>query len=160
MPRRVLRSAYTQIVGTTFKAFIQIDDNTAKDQPPFSNDPSTWDLTRDIGLSEGKDYEFYAAIAGPAPHAHWARVLQEKGKGALYDWRGIPPAHHLDPITILAGDHNVSWLNLSEVRVALEHLGIGLEDLASSIQLVLRAMAEAEQLFGKDRVRLVFQLSS
>jgi hypothetical protein len=51
-------------MGADVRAFLQIDDNTPADQPPFTNDPSTWDLTHDIGLSTGKDYEFYAAICG------------------------------------------------------------------------------------------------
>ena len=51
-------------MGADITAFIQIDDNTHRDEPPFTCHPSTWDLSHDIGLAGGKHYEFYAAISG------------------------------------------------------------------------------------------------
>lgn len=51
-------------MGAEILAFLLIDDNTAPDQPPFTNDPSTWDLSNDLGLGGSKDYAFFAAIGG------------------------------------------------------------------------------------------------
>ena len=132
-------------------AFLQIDENTPGDQPPFTNDPSTWDLSHDHGLSAGKHYEFYAALCG---------VRNESGISPLYPCRGLPPTGSRELRRRFdADDPNVSWLTLSEVHRALQHMKIGVETLKRPIQLLLRTMQTAEELYGRDRVRLVFQVS-
>lgn len=96
-------------------------------------------------------YEFYAAVCG---------VRNQSGREPLYACRGLPSSgcEMPDSLKELAGDYNVSWLALSEIRSALEHTGVKPEGLYRSVRLVLRAMACAEDLFGKDRVRLVIQV--
>ena len=138
-------------MGADIKAFIQIDDNTPRNEPPFTNDPSTWDLSHDIGLAAGKHYEFYAAISG---------VRNQSGREPLYPCRGLPRSgcELPDSLKELAGDFNVGWLTLSEIHAALHHMNVAIDDLNSSVLLVLRTMASAELMYGKDRVRLVFQI--
>jgi hypothetical protein len=58
----------------------------------------------------------------------------------------------------MADDHNVGWLTLSEIKAAAAHMGFEVDQLSRPVQLVLRAMAAAEEIYGVDRVRLVFQI--
>lgn len=137
-------------MGADIRAFLLIDDNTPPDEPPFANDPSTWDLSHDIGLSGCKDYAFYAAVGG---------IRNTSGEEPLFPWRGLPAVRGTcDRLVELAGDHNVSWLTLSEVGRALAHMGVPVPTLSSHVRLVLLAMASVEQVYGVDRVRLVFQI--
>jgi hypothetical protein len=69
-------------MGADITAFLLIDDNTPSDQPPFTNDPSTWDLSHDLGLGGSKDYAFFAAIGG---------IRNSTGIEPLFPWRGLPP---------------------------------------------------------------------
>ncbi len=138
-------------MGADITAFLQIDDNSRSDESPFTNDPSTWDLSRDYGLASGKHYEFYAAICG---------VRNQSGMTPLYPCRGLPPTgtrdllQHIEP-----DDPNVSWLTLAEVLQALRHMRIEIGALRKPVQMLLRTMQTAEELYGQDRVRLVLQIS-
>lgn len=138
-------------MGADIRAILQIDDNSTADEPPFTCDPSTWDLRGDIGLTGGKHYDFYAAICG---------VRNSTNKDPLFPCRGYPPnMYPPDPLQTL-GDHlHLSWLTLSEIFAALDHHNVNRDNLDQSVQLVLRTMAVGEELFGKDRVRLVFQVN-
>lgn len=137
-------------MGADIHAIIQIDDNTPTDQPPFTCDPSTWDLRGDLGLTGGKHYEFFAAICG---------VRNATEKEPLFPCRGYPPnIYPTDPLECFGDDLNLSWLTLSEIMAALNHHNVTIENLRRPVQLVLRTMAAAENLFGKDRVRLVFRV--
>ena len=108
-------------MGADITAFLQIDDNTRPDDTPFTNDPSTWDLSHDYGLGSGKHYEFYAAICG---------VRNQSGISPLFPCRGLPATGLRDLHQhIAADDPNVSWLTLSEIRQALQHMKIGVETL-------------------------------
>jgi hypothetical protein len=137
-------------MGTDIRAFLAIDDNTPSDEPPFTNDPSFWDLSHDVGLRAGKHYEFYAAIAG---------VRDDNGKGPLIPPRGLPPYQANTPVADLYDYFGVGWLTLGEIEEALLYKGVGRNSLAESVLLVLEAMAAAESLYGKDRVHLVFGFS-
>ena len=134
-------------MGAQLRAFLQFDDNSRAEMPPFSNTPSTWDLAGDIGLSAGKDYRFFAAIAG---------IRNDTGVEPLYSPRGLPPHDPSDPIADLYDYLAVGWLTLTELRSALEHMMVDLERLSDSVLLVLDAMEAAERRLGPDRVRLVF----
>jgi hypothetical protein len=137
-------------MGADITAFLIIDDNTPPDRPPFTNDPSTWDLTDDIGLSGSKDYAFYAAIGG---------IRNTTGREPLFAWRGLPAVTSTNNrLMQMADDYNVSWLTLSEIRAALTHMGVEVSSLTRYVRLVLLAMAAAEEIHGIDRVRLVFQI--
>ncbi len=139
-------------MGASINAFLQIDDNTSVDEEPFTNDPSTWDLTWDIGFSEGRHYAFFAAIIG---------VRNQSDRKPLFPCRGLPHTGCEIPKALkdIAGDYNVSWLTLSEIQAALTHMGVAPDSLHRSVRLVLRTMSCAEELFGKDRTRLVFQVN-
>lgn len=137
-------------MGADITAFLLIDDNTPVEQPPFTNDPSTWDLTHDLGLGGSKDYTFYAAIGG---------IRNTTGIEPLFSWRGIPPVRSTcQRLMEMADDYNVSWLTLSEIRSALAHHGVDASQLSRYVRLVLLAMGAAEEVHGIDRVRLVFQI--
>ena len=132
-------------------AFIQFDDNTPADEPAFTNDPSTWDLSEDYGFSSSKHYAFYAAICG---------VRNESGIPPLFPCRGLPPnSSRQIRACIDADDPNVGWLTLSEIHQALEHMKIPVELLGEEVRLVLRTMESGEEFFGHDRARLVFKVS-
>jgi hypothetical protein len=138
-------------MGADICAFIQIDDNTLADEPAFTSDPSTWDLSEDWGLVGNKHYRFYAAIAG---------VRNENGIVPLFPCRGLPPRiSSRIREQISTDDPNVSWLTLSEIHQALSHMNISIESLDESVRLVLRTMQTAEELFGIGRTRLVFRIS-
>jgi len=138
-------------MGADIRAFLLLDDNTPSDEPPFTNDPSTWDLTHDIGLAGSKDYVFYAAIGG---------IRNTSGIESLFPWRGLPPSPSTcDNLKDLADDDNVSWLTLTEIRASLAHQGADISSLSKYVRLVLRVMEVAEDSYGVDRVRLVFQIN-
>lgn len=137
-------------MGTDIHAFLAIDDNTPADQPPFTCDPSCWDLAWDIGLSAGHHYEFYAAIAG---------VRNDNGKEPLIPPRGLPKYYMIAPVEQIADDLGVGWLTLGEIEDALRYRGLERNTLDKSVLLVLDTMAAVEQLYGKDRVHLVFGFS-
>src|SRR6267378_2038203 len=108
-------------MGADITAFLQIDDNTPPNEPPFTNDPSAWDLSQDVGLASGKHYEFYAAICG---------VRNASGISPLFPCRGLPPTCLQGLRGCIEGDEpNVSWLTLSEIRQALQHMQIDVASL-------------------------------
>lgn len=138
-------------MGASLSAYLLIDDNTPADQPPFTNDPSTWDLTHDLGLCGSKDYAFYAAIGG---------IRNTTGIEPLFPWRGLPPVRSsCEGLRELAHDDNVSWLTLSEIRAALTHQKVEIAQLSRYVRLVLLVMEAAESVHGIDRVRLVFNIN-
>jgi hypothetical protein len=131
--------------------FLQIDDNTRPGDPPFTNDPSTWDLSGDCGLSAGKHYEFYAAISG---------VRNQSGVPPLFPCRGLPSTGLSDLREhIETDDPNVGWLTFAETLQALQHMNIEVSSLKRPVQMLLRTMQAAEELYGQGRVRLVFEIS-
>jgi hypothetical protein len=134
-------------MGTDIRAFLAIDDNTPSDQPPFTYDPSYWDLSEDLGLRHGKHYEFYAAIAGMRNHS---------GKDPHIKPRGLPKHHPAAAVADLFDECAVGWLTLGEIDAALEHMGVDRDFLGKPVLLVLDAMAAAERRYGMDRVRLIF----
>jgi hypothetical protein len=138
-------------MGADIHAFIQIDDNSLVHEPPFTSDPSTWDLSEDWGLVGGKHYAFYAAIAG---------VRNESGITPLFPCRGLPSRTSSQiRERISADDPNVGWLTLAEIHQALSHMKVSVESLDESVRLVLRTMQSAEELYGIGRTRLVFRIS-
>jgi len=131
-------------------AYIQFDDNSSKDEQPFSNHPSTWDLSQDFKLAGEKDYTFYAAICG---------VRNESGISPLFPCRGLPPTGWNKVQWFDGDDPNVSWLTLSEIHLALQHMRVEVESLGVGMKLLLRTMKLGEEFYGLDRVRLVFCVS-
>jgi hypothetical protein len=137
-------------MGASIVAFIQIDDNTMPGQPPFTNTPSTWDLSHDIGLSGSKDYRLFAAIAG---------VRNPTNITLLYPLRGVPRyGVDVTPVDVLADGTNVGWLTLSEIWQSVDHLGIQIDLLSTHAMRVLSTMESLENIVGPDRVRLVFSI--
>jgi hypothetical protein len=137
-------------MGAGITAYLQFDDNSPKGGLPFTNHPSTWDLSGDCKLAGEKDYDFYAAISG---------VRNKSGISPLFPCRGLPPSGW-DKVEGFDGDDpNVSWLTLSEIRQALQHMKVEVESLGIAVQLVLKTMQLGEDFYGRDRVRLVFCVS-
>jgi hypothetical protein len=129
-------------------AFIQFDDNTPRSQAPFSCDPRVWSLEWDLGLNGCKDYPFIAAISG---------VRNETGKSPLFPLRGAP-CSRVARISELKGEPLTGWLTHSEILASLNHFGVSLNDLHSSVSNVLEAMQLLKAKYGDDRVRLVFSI--
>ena len=139
-------------MGADITAFLQIDDNTASDEPPFSNDSSTWDLSGDLGLCGCKGYRFFAAISG---------VRNSSNIEPLFTLRGLPRTYEHDPLLQLReqlDESAVSWLTLSEIDAALDHMSTDRELISSHVARVLLCMATLESQLGADRVRLVFSI--
>ncbi len=138
-------------MGADITAFLQIDDNTRPEDPPFTNEPSTWDLSHDYGLASGKHYEFYAAICG---------VRNQSDISPLFPCRGLPPTGSRDLRGPMDADGpNVSWLTLSEILQALQHMKVEVQSLRKPVQMLLQTMRTAEDVYGRDRARLVFEVS-
>ncbi len=127
-------------------AFIQFDDNTPPEEPPFSCDPSVWSLEWDIGLYGCKDYRFIAAISG---------IRNESGKSPLFPLRG-PPASNVPSIKELKNEPLVGWLTYSEILASLEHFGLSVSEVHPSVSNVLATMKLLKDKYGDERVRLVF----
>jgi len=137
-------------MGSDITAFIEIDDGEdshSREQPPFTYPPSVWDLTNDEGLTCGKHYEFYAAICG---------IRNKSGITPLFPCRGLPPNASKSIHGIEGDDPGVSWLTLSEIHRALKHMQVDIESLDNSVKLLLATMQIAADMYGDDRVRLVF----
>jgi hypothetical protein len=134
-------------MGANIVAYIQFDDNSSKNALPFTNHPSTWDLSRDFKLAGERDYAFYAAICG---------VRDESGISPLFPCRGLPPNGWDKVQWFDSDDSNVSWLTLSEIHQALQHMKVEVKSLGVAVQLVLKTMQLGEDFYGRDRVRLVF----
>ena len=57
-----------------------------------------------------------------------------------------------------ANDPNVGWLTLAEIHLALQHMGIMVDSLGDATILLLKTMQLGEEIYGRDRVRLVFSV--
>jgi hypothetical protein len=128
-------------------AFIQFDDNSPVDAPPFTNDASWWNLKDDYGLWGCKDYDFIAAISG---------LRNKKGLPPLIPLRGCPakPPHALKEYD----DEPIGFLTRSEILRCLAHCNLPVERLNTSIQIVLAVLQILANKYGDDRVRLVFAI--
>lgn len=129
-------------------AFIQFDDNTPRDEPPFSCEASAWSLEWDLRFYGCKDYRFIAAISG---------IRNESGKTPLIPLRGAPPSA-VPGIKELKDEPLVGWLTHCEILACLNHLDVPIKDLHSSVVTVLGAMQILKERYGDERVRLVFSI--
>lgn len=129
-------------------AFIQFDDNTPRDEPAFTNDPSLWSLEWDYGLWGCKDYDFIGAISG---------VRNQSGKEPLIPLRGCPPGN-APVLKKLEDEPFVGFLSYSEILRCLEHHNLHIDRLHRSIQNVLAVLALLSNRYGDERVRLVFEI--
>ena len=140
-------------MGADIQAYLQIDDNTPADNEPFTYDPSTWDLSHDLGLCGCKDYAFFAAISG---------VRNATDISPLIAPRGLPPTNNThDPIFQLRDELDedaVGWLTLGEIQAAIDHMSVDRKLLTTHVMRVIECMATLERLVGKDRVRFVFSV--
>jgi hypothetical protein len=112
------------------------------------------DFTGYVALSHGKDYDFFAAIAG---------FHNRFDVPPLYRPRGLPSV--LSPrvrehMTNFFDEDWVGqgWLTLSEIEAALAHMGLSAERLSLAVRVVLNCMACLARELGDPRVRLVFAL--
>ncbi|WP_339909310.1 hypothetical protein [Symmachiella dynata] len=140
-------------MSADIQAYLQIDDNTPADLEPFTYDPSTWDLSSDLGLCGCKDYAFFASISG---------IRNVTDISPLIALRGLPQTNNThDPIFQLSDDLDdsaVGWLTLGEIQAAMDHMSVDRTLITSHVMRVLECMATLERLVGKDRVRLVFSV--
>jgi len=135
-------------MATYAYACIEFDDNTQRDEPPFTNDCSVWDLTGDYGVSTGKNYRLFAALAG---------VRREPdGPEPLYLPRGLPPNVSDAAREALASRPVTSWLTAREVREALTHGALDESTLSRSERFLLETIERAAGTYGPERVRIVF----
>jgi len=143
-------------MAPTFDCLLQIDQDRLGQWTPFSFEPVTWDLTHDCDLSSGRDKRFYAAITGS---------FNDTGIAPLYPCRGLPEIGCDDDDykygktwQHMRDEQDVGWLTLSEIHAALAHMRIDPKELSHAIRMLLGTMQCAEEIYGKDRVRLVFHL--
>jgi hypothetical protein len=136
-------------MGCDIRAFVQIDDNSSP-SAPWENDPSTWDLSADIGLSVAKDYRLYAALAG---------IRNETDLSPLFPPRGLPRHYKTDGIADLFDYLGVSWLTLPEIEQAMLHMKVNPESLSKSATMLLDVMRLIDRHLGAGRCRLVFGFS-
>ena len=135
-------------MGADIIAYIVFDDNTPRDEEPFTNEPSMWSLAGDHGLAGCKDYRFIAAISG---------IRNETGKSPLIRLRGVPKSEN-PIIRELIGDPSVGWLTSSELSACLAHFGIEVNSLHSAVQNVLKVLEFLAAKYGDHRVRLIFSI--
>ena len=100
----------------------------------------------------GKDYLFFAAIAG---------VRNKTGVEPLYSPRGLPPelstpVHFAVEKNIFEDLDGISWLTLQEIHMALDHHAVNWDHLSYQTLAILDIMESLERRFGEGRVRLIF----
>jgi hypothetical protein len=52
--------------------------------------------------------------------------------------------------------HTPSWLNLNELKEAISHANLRLEDRSPEFRGVIAAMQSLSEAYGADNVRLIF----
>lgn len=144
-------------MGTRIFALIEYDDSILYDYGGNPPEPflgsSTIDLTRYDRLWGGKDYQFFAAIAG---------VRTESNKTPLITPRGLPPnpnprtLFYLEEFFDLTEPCRLGWLTLAEIQAALHHMELDQTNLSLAVNVVLEIMKFLEKQLGPERVRLVF----
>lgn len=109
-----------------------------------------------------RDYRLFAALAG---------VRGDPGKPPLFQPRGLPPEHS-DYVSDLyftkelvdghrrarpdSSWHSASWLTVVEIRAALSHAGLSLEECEPEFRAVVATMDELDRCCGAGASRLVF----
>lgn len=141
-------------MGADLEMFIEFDDSDAE---PFTGDiDGVIDFSNAISITHCKPYDLMQAIAG---------VRGDKSIKPLIAPRGFPPTmnrrigKHVDdfygPKYKTAG-----WLRYSELMACLKHADLDPSTQKESIQLVFDIFRQTKEVYGDDRVRLVFVISS
>jgi hypothetical protein len=155
-------------MGTEMVAFIEYDrtpDRWREFHPdpkiplpsPFSEaQGEPYSLTTRGGIFTGsKDYLFFGAIAG---------VRNQTDIPPLFPPRGLPTnlspelrraVQEFGPPHML-GNHDDSWLRLSEINAALDQHRVDRNLLSFETHTILAVMENLAGRLGDDRVRLVF----
>jgi hypothetical protein len=142
-------------MGSSMTLFIEYDMSEYYNPncavQPFSDGNYVWSLTHEEGLYVGKDYLFFAAIAG---------VRNRSKIKPLYPPRGVPTVMSPPVRMFFENDpstpDDAGWLTLTEIHKALDYMKVDEGKLSFETQTHLATMAYIERRLGKDRVRLVF----
>lgn len=140
-------------MGTGIHVFIEYDD--CLEQRPFDVSYEVICYDDYYELYGGKDYCFFAAIAG---------IRNYSDKEPLFEMRGLPAdvsdqvKEYMDDM--FDPDEAKSWLYLSEIKLTLEHMGYSIEGLSLAVQVVLNTMEFLVSKIGDERVRLIFAFDS
>jgi hypothetical protein len=156
-------------MGTEMTAFIEYD-KTPYRWPDLHPDPRVemplpfdeasgepYSVTEGRGMYTGsKDYLFFGAIAG---------VRNETEIPPLFPPRGLPANPCPEVRASLnshgeLGDHNGSWLRLSEINAALGHQRVDRNLLSFETNTILAIMENLVTRLGDEWVRLVFGFDS
>lgn len=147
-------------MGTEMVAFIEYDESEynsiiAKEEVAskeyFAED--IYSVSKGGGMYTGsKDYVFFTAIAGVRNNTKIEPLFQPRG---LPNNRSLPLQRTVDE-GIFEDLKSVSYLNSSEIKLALNHFGVNIKDLHFETITILNVIDDLEKRLGKDRVRLVF----
>ncbi len=137
-------------MGSGIDGFLEYDDRTL--EKPFSvKTGRVIPLDRYVDLRGGKDYRFFAAISG---------FRSNEGESPLFRPRGLPTPMSdqiYEELFFSYSSEQISWLNASEIHLALAHLNIRREELSVAALLVIGLMDYLSGRLGSpERVRFVF----
>ena len=141
-------------MGANLELFIEFDDSDAE---PFTSDiDGVIDFSNSISITHCKPYELMQAIAG---------VRGDTSIKPLIDPRGFPQTinpqvgKHINDF-YGPGYKTAGWLRYSELMACLKHANLDPSTQKESIQLVFDILRQTKELYGDDRVRLTFIISS
>ena len=141
-------------MGAALEMFIEFDDSDAE---PFTSDiDGVIDFSNSISITHCKPYELMQAIAG---------VRGDESIKPFIAPRGFP-----QKMTRRVGKHiedfygpeykTAGWLHYSELMACLKHANLDPSTQKASIQLVFEILRRTKEVYGDDRVRLIFMISS
>jgi hypothetical protein len=131
------------------RLFIQYDDNTPADEPAFTNDASTWDLSQDYFLPRNMDDVFRTKVLGLTANA------EAIGEPAT---RGLPRLHRLSHAKLLEDEDVKGWITAADVKAILQREELTLHQLTSSTRMLVEVLFFLADRFGPDRVRLIYAM--
>ena len=131
-------------------AFIEFDSSSKGLGNPFEVASNVWDLTEDLSLWGCKDMLFITAISGVGSCGQ---------NPPLVDLRGLPENTNR-AFERIRHDDFVGWLFLSEILACLDHQNVDQSQLANPVVVLLRTLHVLATIYGDERVRLVFSVTS
>ncbi|QDT44053.1 hypothetical protein Pan241w_41580 [Gimesia alba] len=132
-----------------FETYIAFDDNTPEDLPVFSHSPSIWAFSDDYSLVNCGERRLYAALGFDPDNSFPAPLFQLRGVSDFIDSLCYASQHIED-------QENVGWLDANEFECSLQHASIDKCQLQKPVQRLIHIIDYLSNIFGKERVRIVF----
>jgi hypothetical protein len=124
--------------------FLEIDDNTPANEPPFTNDVSVWDFSEDLNLQTRTGTEVFRKLH-LAVNKSVFRGYPKRAASATRKTFGD-----------LVESAEVTWITADELPADRTWLPSGNSSVEHSIQMLFETFDTAARHFGPNRVRLVF----